>query len=134
MKMIRKVQILIKNGFDLIFIFLLFSQFDFVLVFCMKKIRNLYRICNEIYMLLWYSLIVVGKLKFSLIYFIWNRYVFIIILVKEKFLKGCSCMIYINRYILQECCFENNKMLDLLLYSFVFFNLLFDDQLYLQNN
>lgn len=47
-----------------------------------------------------FSLIVVGKLKFSLIYFIWNKYVFIIILVKEKFLKGCSCMIYINRYIL----------------------------------
>lgn len=47
-----------------------------------------------------FSLTVVGKLKFSSIHPTWNRHALIIILAKEKLLKGCSCMIYINRYTL----------------------------------
>lgn len=134
MKMIRKAQILIKNGFDLTTTLLLFSQLDLVSAFCMKKIRNLHRTCNEIHTLSRYSLTVVGKLKFSSIHPTWNRHALIIILAKEKLLKGCSCMIYTNRYTLQERRFENNKMLDPPLYSSAFPNLLPDDQLYLQNN
>lgn len=37
MKMIRKAQILIKNGFDLTPTLLLFSKLDLVSAFCMKK-------------------------------------------------------------------------------------------------
>lgn len=100
MKMIRKAQILIKNGFDLTPTLLLFSKLDLVSAFCMKKIRNLYRTCNEIHTLSRYSLTVVGKLKFSSIHPTWNKHALIINLAKEKLLKGCSCMIYTNRYTL----------------------------------